>query len=183
MLPLEIAAQAVSIVAMAFNIFSYQNKRQRGVILFQLFGSGLFAVSFFILGAFVGGLLNLIGVVRAIVFMNKEKLRTHHPLWLIGFVTVYLLSYLLTFTVFGKEPTAAHLIVEFLPVVGMTATTISFQREKAATVRRYGLISSPSWLVYNVVSGSLGAILCEVFSLISILIGIWRLDIQKRKPE
>ena len=35
--PIEIIAQVVSIVAMAMNIISYQNKSQRAVITFQLF--------------------------------------------------------------------------------------------------------------------------------------------------
>ena len=172
----EIAAQLVGIVAMAFNILSYQQKTQKGVIGFQLFGSMLFAVNYFLLGATVGGILNLVGTVRAVVFLNREKTHAEHPAWLVGFTAVYLLSYLLTFTVFQKVPTVFNLIVEFLPVIGMTATTVSFRLKDAATIRRFGLISSPSWLVYNIVNFSIGAICCEVLSLGSILIGMLRLD-------
>ena len=99
--------------------------------------------------------------------------------WLLGFVAVYLTSYLLTFTVFGKEPTAINLIVEFLPVVGMTATTASFRLTDAGAIRRFGLISSPTWLIYNIANFSIGAICCEVLSLGSILIGIFRHDRKK----
>ena len=46
MTTIEIIAQVISILAMAFNILSYQRKTQRGIITFQLFGSSLFAISF-----------------------------------------------------------------------------------------------------------------------------------------
>jgi hypothetical protein len=128
------------------------------------------------LGAIVGSILNVVAAVRAVVFLNKDRLRANHPAWLAGFILVYLLSYVLTFTVFGKEATPVNLLVEFLPVIGMTATTISFRMSDAKAIRRFGLISSPSWLVYNIVSFSVGAIICEVLSLGSIFIGMFRLD-------
>lgn len=173
-------AQIVGLFAMAFNIFSYQQRTQKRAIAFQLGGSILFAINYLMLGAVVGGILNAVGIVRALVFLNKEKLNATKPAWLIGFTTVYLLSYLLTFTVFGKEATVFNLIVEFLPVIGMTATTISFRLSDAKAIRRFGLISSPSWLVYNIVSFSVGAIICEVLSLCSIFIGMFRLDRSKK---
>lgn len=172
-------AQIVGLFAMAFNIFSYQQRTQKRAIAFQLGGSTLFAVNYLMLGAVVGGILNAVGIVRALVFLNREKLKATKPAWLIGFTAVYLASYVLTFTVFGKEPTPFNLIVEFLPVIGMTATTISFRLSDAKAIRRFGLISSPSWLVYNIVSFSVGAIICEVLSLCSILIGMLRLDRNK----
>lgn len=172
-------AQIVGLFAMAFNIFSYQQRTQKRAIAFQLGGSILFAINYLMLGAVVGGILNAVGIVRALVFLNKEKLHADRPVWLAGFTAAYLLSYVLTFTVFGKEATAFNLIVEFLPVIGMTATTISFRLSDAKAIRRFGLISSPSWLVYNIVSFSLGAIICEVLSLGSIFIGMFRLDRKK----
>lgn len=172
----ELFGQAVSLFAMAFNIASYQQTTRERAICFQLCGGLLFSVSFFLLDAIVGSLLNLIAVIRAVVFLNREKLRADHPLWLAGFTVVYLLSYWLTFSVFGKETTMRNFLVEFLPVIGMVATTVSFRFSDAKAIRRFGLISSPCWLVYNIVNFSLGAIVCETLSLGSIVIGMLRLD-------
>ena len=174
-----VIAQTVGLIAMAFNIFSYQQKTRERAIAFQLCGGGLFAVNFLLLGATTGAILNVIAVIRAIVFLHREKFRANHPAWLIGFLAAYLASYLIAFTVLGKEATAANLIIESLPVIGMTATTLSFRLTDAKAIRRYGLISSPSWLIYNLCCFSVGAIICEVLSLFSILIGMFRLDRQK----
>ena len=176
MTPYEIATQIVGIFAMAFNIWSYQQKQQRFIIALQLVGSLLFTVHFFMLGAYMGGLLNAIGIIRAIVFLYKDKLKSEHFLWLVGFILVYILSYVLTFTLLGKAFNPKNAIVELLPVIGMTATTFAFRAKTAKTTRLLGFISSPAWLIYNIISLSIGAICCEVFSLISILVGLLRLD-------
>jgi len=172
----QIAAQTVGLFAMAFNIVSYQQKTRERAIGCQLCGGFLFAVNFFMLSAYVGSLLNLVAVVRAMIFLNKEKLKADRLPWLMGFTAVYVLSYLLTFFLFGTEPTPKNLIIELLPVIGMVATTISFRYSDAKTIRKYGLVSSPSWLVYNIANFSIGAIVCELLSLCSILIGMFRFD-------
>lgn len=173
---IEIIAQCIGIVAMLFNILSYQGKSQKSVITMQLFGASLFALNFLLLGATVGGLLNILGAVRAIVFLFKEKLKTDRLPWLIVFVLLYIAVYILNFTLFGKEVTLFNLIIEILPVIGMTALNIGYRLEKAADVRRLGMISSPAWLIYNITAGSWGAIICETLTLISIFIGILRHD-------
>ncbi len=174
----DLIAQAVGIVAMAFNILSFQQKTHKGVISFQLVGSVLFAVNFFMLDAAVGGILNLAGALRAIVFMNREKFRADHILWLLFFSALFCSSYILTFTVFGKELTLFNAIIELLPVAAMIATTISFRLQNARAIRCFGLFSSPSWLIYNTVNFAIGAIICEVLSLCSIVIGLIRYDLR-----
>lgn len=172
----QIIAQAIGIIAMVFNILSYQGKRQKTVIALQLFGAGLFAVNFLMLGAAVGGILNIIATVRAVVFLFKDKLKADRIYWLIAFVMSYITVYILNFTVFDKEISAYNLVIEILPVIGMIALTIGFRLKKAADVRKCGLISSPAWLIYNIAVGSWGAIICEILTLVSIFVGIFRYD-------
>ena len=174
--PIEIVAQAVGIVAMAFNILSYQCKKQSTVIALQLFGGALFSANYLLLGATIGGILNLIAVVRAVVFLFKDKLKTDRLIWFIPFLASYITVYILNFTLFGVAPTPFNFIIELLPVIGMTALNIGFRLKNASDVRICGLISSPAWLIYNIAAGSWGGILCEIFTLISIFIGMLRHD-------
>ena len=180
MKPIEIIAQAIGIVAMVFNILSYQGKKQKTVITLQLFGGLLFAVNFWMIGAKVGGILNVIAVIRALIFLFKDKLKANSVFWLIGFILSYIVVYILTFTTFGTELTPWTLIRELLPVIGMTALSVGFRLKDAANIRKYGLVSSPAWLIYNIAVGSWGAIICETLTLISIFVGMFRHD---KKPE
>lgn len=178
--PIEIIAQAIGIVAMVFNILSYQGKKQKTVITLQLFGGLLFAVNFWMIGAKVGGILNVIAVIRALIFLLKDKLKADSVFWLIGFILSYIVVYILTFTTFGTELTPWTLIRELLPVIGMTALSVGFRLKDAANIRKCGLVSSPAWLLYNIAVGSWGAIICETLTLISIFVGMFRHD---KKPE
>ena len=176
MTPIEIIGQAIGIVAMACNIISFQQKRQSYLIALQMMGGALFSISFFMLGATVGGILNIVAAMRAVIFLFERRLRATHPAWLCGFIALYVALYVLTFTVFGKEPTPTNLIIEVLPIVGMTASSIGYMLASSRAVRRLGLVSSPAWLTYNICYVSVGAIICEVISLGSIFIGMYRHD-------
>lgn len=176
----ELIAQAVGIVAMTFNILSFQQKTPKRVITFQLFGSILFALNYLLMGALVGMCMNIVGIMRAVVYANREKFRADRIAWLVLFTSLYVVSYILSFTVFGMEFTLRNAFVELLPVIGMTATTISFRLQDAATIRRFGFISSPCWLTYNVVNFAIGGAVCEIFSLCSIVIGLIRYDLKPR---
>lgn len=178
-----LAAQIISIVAMLINILSFQNKKANGVIAFQLCGGALFAVSFIMMGAYSGGILNAVAVIRAILFLNREKFKMEKPIWLAVFGVVYVLSYMATFTVFHKEPTVVNLIIEFLPVVGMMVSTLAFRHSDAGMIRRYSLGSSCSWLIYNIASLSIGAICCEAVSIVSIFVGMYRFDRKSNKQN
>ena len=142
----------------------------------QLFGGALFAANFLMLGATVGGILNILAVFRALLFLNKEKVKADSPIWLAVFISCFVAVYVLNFTLWGKEVTAFNLILEILPVIGMTALSVGFRMKNAAAIRKLGLISSPAWLIYNISVGSWGATICEILTLGSIFIGMFRHD-------
>ena len=179
----EIIAQIIGIFAAAMNILSYQCKAKNKIIFMQLFGSLLFTANYLMLGAVVGGLMNGLAVLRAIAFLYKDKWHLNEKALVGSFIAAFVASYVLAFTVFGVEPILKNFIIELLPVIGMCSVTVSFNMKNATAVRIIGItLNSPGWLVYNVCSGSIGAILCEGFSLASLAIGIIRHDI-KRKPK
>lgn len=174
--PTEIFAQIIGVIAMMFNIISYQGKNPKTVIALQLCGAMFFSINFLLLDAPVGGILNIIAAIRALVFFFRDKFKADKIYWLIGFIISYISVYILNFTVFGKEPTAFNLIIEILPVIGMLALNIGFLLKDSSKIRKCGLISSPAWLIYNIIAGSWGAIICELFTLISIFVGMFRHD-------
>lgn len=181
MKPIDIIAQIISIIAMAIALLSFQQKTQKRIVLMQFCSSSLFVIHFFMIGAITGCLLNAIGIVRAFIYSKKGQKWADHILWPVLFVVAFFGVYALNFTVLGLEPTLGNLLLELLPTLGMVATTVSFRMEKASRVRIFSLISAPLWLTYNAFNLSIGGILTEVFSLISILIGILRLDIRRKK--
>lgn len=171
-----IIAQAIGIIAMLFNIFSYQQKSAKRIIALQFFGASFFALNYLMLGAYIATMLNAVGVIRAVLFLKKDKTKVDRIGWVAVFGVAYVAAYVLNFTVLGKEPTARNLLVEVLPVIAMFATHLAYRYDSPKTLRRFCLISSVSWLIFNIVNFAIGAILCEVFSLVSIAIATVRQD-------
>ena len=180
---MEIIAQAFGIIGMIFNLLVFQQKTHKGVTACQFFAAIAFAVNYLLLGAFVGGILNAVGALRAAVFFYKEKTRANNVFWLVFFIVAFAVSYPLTFFAFGTEPTLKNLIIEALPVIAMVIITVSLRLGSAKAVRFMGLFSSPMWLTYNAFSGSIGAIASEILNLISIIVGIIRFDIKRNKDN
>lgn len=180
-----IIAQGFGILGMVANFLSFQQKKQRGAITFQFFAALLFAINFLMLEKYIGALLNVIGVIRAIVFVNRDKLRADHLAWLIFFVLAFGSAYPLVFTVFDKEKefNVLNAIIEILPVIAMILSTISFRMTRARDIRRFGLFSSPMWLTYNIFCFSIGAIISEILNLISIIIGIIKFDLKREQKN
>lgn len=172
---LLIIAQIIGVFGMVMNVVSYQAKTQKNILFIQFFGSLFFAINLFMLQAYTGALLNLVGVFRALIYANKEKIKNLKTVNFV-FYAIYILSYILTFALFGKEVSLYNLIVEILPVIAMIAATISFTKKTAASIRKFAFISSPAWLIYNCFNFAIGGILCELFVLTSVIIAIFRLD-------
>ena len=177
----EIIAQILGIFGMLMSVLSYQQKGKARILFFQLLGSALFVVNFFLLNAFSGAILNLVAIIRALIFIYEDKVHADHPAWTIGLTGVYILSYVSVFTLFGKEPTVKNLILEVLPVIAMTVTTIAFRHKEDKILRRVAFISSPLWLTYNFIFFSLGGIIGEALNLSSAVVGTIRFDRKKEE--
>lgn len=177
---LQIIGQAIGVLGAALNIISYQFKRQRTLILISLASQIVFCVSYIMLGAVTGGILNGIGVIRCIVYYNKDKFKSDKIWWLFGFIVLYVASYVLNFTVLGKTFDVKNAILEVLPVIGMIASNIGLMLKEAKDIRRFALISSPVWLIYNAINLAIAATVTEIIALVSVTIAIIRLDINRK---
>ena len=176
----DIIAQVLGIAGMTMNIFSYQGKQQRSVILMQLVGAAFFTANMFMLGAWSGFILNALGIARAIVYANKEKFQ-NLKFWNTLFFISYALSYIAVFTVFQKPVTVLNLLIEMLPTSAMAVSTVAFSRQNASDIRKFAWYVSPAWLVYDAINLSIGGTICETISLISIITATLRLDRKKAK--
>ncbi len=180
---MDIVAQILGLLAMTVAFLSFQQKTQKVIAVYQMVSAIFWTLHFLLLGAYTGCLLNVIGVARDAVFTQRDTKRwASHVGWFYGTVALCALVYLLTFTAFGTEPTLPRLILELLPVIGMAASTAALRRKEARHVRLLSLISSPLWLVYDFINGSIGGTVTEVVSILSIGIGMYRLD-RKKEPR
>jgi len=179
---MNILTQIIGIAAMIIAIISFQQKTQKRIVFLQFCSGGLFCLHFFLLDAKVGCMLNLIGVIRAVIFAQCEKHRwARSKIWILVFSVLSLMTYFASFIFFDKEFNVLNSLTELLPVIGMIATTLAYRERNAARVRRLAIISSPAWLCYNILCGSIGGAVTEGISILSILTAMYRLDRKKKQ--
>ncbi|MBQ7822447.1 MAG: YgjV family protein [Clostridia bacterium] len=158
----DIITQAVGIIGSIANILSFQCKRPKTLIAFQGFGGLMFALNFFMLGAFTGAVLNGINIIRSLVFAGTKSKNKLIPVLLTAIYGVA--------TVFTYDG-----ILSILVFLAQTAGTIIFYINNDKVIKLVSLaIVSPSWLVYNFATHSIGGIVCECFAITSIIIYIIR---------
>ena len=168
----DIGIQAIGFVAMFIGIFSYQAKTRTGILLLQMTASLFWMTQFFLLGAYTGAFLNVVGAVRNLIYSCKEKVRFFKSpavpaLIMAAFVTVGVLTY--------------DGIMSLLPVAAMLISSVSLYITEERKIRLLSFLVSPPWLVYDAYSGSIPGVIAEVFTICSIGIAIWRFDIRKTK--
>lgn len=171
---MDIFVQALGFLGMALVLISFQFRKQKTLIRIQLFDEIVFATHYLLLGATTGAILNIIGIGRAFVFSCRERPWAQKKGWVPLFCGAYFAVYVLMFTVFGMPATAQNLVLELLPVVGSFATTIGFRLDNI-TMRKLALVNGGTWIIYAVISSSIGGALTEGIGILSVLIGLWRL--------
>ncbi len=184
--------QIIGYVAMVITIASYQFKTQKTIVTLQFFSTFLFMIHFGLLHAYSGAILNGVCMVRAAIFSQRHKKWAAHQIWLWVFIFLSIATYFVaSFVLIPMSPpqylidiipssSRDYLVIELVPVIGNVITTFATRMKEAKLVRRYVLFSSPLWLIYNVICGSVGGVVAEIVAASSIVIGMLRLDIKRK---
>jgi hypothetical protein len=132
----------------------------------------LWTVHFFLLGAVTGASMNLIDGTKCFVFYRNKP--TSRNRWLLySFISVAVLATALTW----------QGIISLLPLSGSALGSIAYWQKKPKYIRRLGFLTSPPWLVYNVISGSYPGIAVEILIMGSNVVGQYRFDFKKSAPR
>lgn len=155
----RILAQILGVIAMIIAVLSFQKRENKRFFLWQATGAVLFAIHFFLLGAYVGSILNLICVVRGLLFAYAPK--KYRTCVLIGISLVLAAVVVLTYSGWPSLCVlAACLAGTFV---------MWLDRDKIIRYVQFFIVS-PGWLIYNIYYFSIGGILTESFNLVSVLI-------------
>lgn len=162
----DLIIQGIGIVGVACFIISYQIKSNKALYLMQTAGTGLFCIQFVLLGAWSGCFNLMMIIIRNIMLTKSAK---HEWLKWKGWVLVIIAicTVILVFTWAGP--------LSLLPFIAMVGSTIGYWTNNAQKIRLSNLVcASPAWLVYDVFVGSIGGVLNESITVISILISVYR---------
>lgn len=162
---MDVLGQVVSIVGMILTIASFQMKTRKQIILVQTAGSTFFLLSYLLLESWSAVYLNFVFVIRNIIFyFSKDKKWAQHKVWLVVLLIAVVVAGFIGFRSW----------MDLLPIIGSVFGTIAMYMKRENMLRLLKLGDSPCWLIYNCTVPSTGGIICEVFNIISIVVGLIR---------
>ena len=162
-------AQAIGLVALVVTCLSYQARTTRGIALRQAVGSLFWTTHLLLLGAWTGGLLNLLGLVRGSVYSQRgARAWASRPFWPWLFGALCVAAAVWSGLVQGEGPRL------LLSTAAQCLGCYALWTFRVRLARFLLVATSLLWLVYDALSGSIPGTLCEVFSQISLYIAIAR---------
>ena len=143
--------QGIGIVATVLSVTSFQMKTKRMILIMQILTGIVFAAHYFLMPegkGIAGGVVNVIAIVRNLVFFNRNKKFFRSRFWVVLFAVVMAASAIIS----RFEP------ISVLMAIAMVFNTLAVWAEKPIDTRKRILISSPFALVYNIAIKSSGMV-------------------------
>lgn len=168
-----IIAQIIGFIALLLLVIVFQKNNRKSMLRLMMVAALLYSVHFFILGALTGSALNLLNMFRSYVFASRDdKQWAKYNWWLYVFIGAIII---LGVTTWGGW-------YSILALTAVLVQTIAFWSTNTKFIRYISLLVPPCWFAYNYIVGSIPGMITEVMILSSLLVGIYRFDIQKQKP-
>lgn len=173
MTPLETVGQIIGFIGTTAFFISYQQKAQKRIIFYQIIGISMFVIHFFMLKAYTGAVLNVLGVIRAVVYYNADKKWAQSKLWFYGLLLTYMIA-----GIFIWEDWFS-----ILPIFAMILSTFAFITDNPLRFRILNFPCSPIWLIYNIHHHSISGSITECFTMTSMIIAFFRYYVIKSAPK
>ena len=161
----EFVIQLIGFIGVAFFIVSYQIKSNKALFLFQLIGSLVFCIQFFIMGALSGALSLVVNIIRNLLLVKVNEWKWVKSKWTLAAI-IAILAAITAYTWAGP--------MSLLPFISVAVTSIGYWTNNAQKIRLSQMIGSPTVLVYDLLIRSWGGVLNESIVIISIIVSIVR---------
>ena len=167
-------AQGLGLVALVVTCLSYQARTTRGIALQQAAASLFWTAHLLLLGAWTGGLMNLLGLLRGSVYSQRgARAWASRPSWPWLFGALCVAAAVWSGVVQGEGPRL------LLSATAQCLGCYALWTPRVRLARRLLVLVSLLWLVYDVLAGSIPGTACEIFSQVSLLVAIVR---ERREP-
>ena len=160
----QIIGQTVGILAVACFFISFQFNTKKGILVSQTAAVALFSLHYFLIGATAGMLLNIVSIIRNVIYYHRDKKYLSSKVIPFVIATVVTVLGLLSWQGWHTLLFTAGLVINNFFLAFGTPNGL----------RKSILVSSPMILIYNAAVFSVGGIINELFCIISSVIGMVR---------
>lgn len=160
-------AQLFGIIALLILIMSFQKNKKDTLLKYQIFSSLLFALQYLFLNAISGCLMNLMTVVRNLIY---KKFKDKIPIVYLIFIIICMIILSL---IFYKG------IISLFPTLAVILYSIALWQTNLTITRVTEVISCLLFIIYNVQVLAISGLLSTIIEMLSVIIAIYKFDIKK----
>ncbi len=165
--PYMLAAQIMGYIGLLCAIIGFQCKRHKPIMLWRIGNEFFFGVQFFMMHTWTGLMMNVIGTVRNIIFTSQvEKNRSTRPAQIV-FSVLFVVLGMLTYNGY----------ISILVIAAKVITTFAYGMKNTSLLRLLTLPTCICWMIYNIYCGIVPGVICEIFTITSILTAMIRIDV------
>ena len=161
---METIGHIIGFCALILIFISYQIHDKKKLILIQTISTTLVCIQYILIGAYSGFALNIVCIIRNIIFYNRDKKFFSSLFFPIFFACVIPLISLLSWDGYYS----------IFIVIGLMINTICLGICSAQNLRIASLLCCTLIIIYNVCAHSYSGIVNETVTIISSIIGIFR---------
>lgn len=164
-----IASQIIGLAAVGLYLLSYQLKRRKRIVWVTCISNALYVLQYILLGAFSGAVLDFLSAVSSFFAAKKNDAPfLRYRKWLAASNLLLIAAAGIISAVLQRDP------IELIPIAGALFQTGGLWFDNEQTIRKFGLMSAPFWLIYNFISQAYGASLGSVLAMISVITAMVR---------
>lgn len=166
----NLIAQSIGFIAMITAFISYQFNKHKNIMIMQLVTSALWTLHYLCLGVISGMALNIVNVLRNVVYSNKDKKWASYGFYPFLFCVINIVAISFTWTDYWC----------IFPLIASFFTTFGTWNNKTKVVRLTSIPVNVCWFTFNAVNGSWAGSINEAITFISVVVSIVRYDILKK---
>ena len=167
-----IVAQIFGALALTILIISLQKNSKTKLLLYQSISSLLYALQYLFLNAYTGCFMNLICMIRNMIFNQYPKKRP--PVyWLI--ITIVLMIFFSSLSYTG--------VISFLPMIAVILYSIALWHGNLTVIRTTETIPCSLYILYNIKVLAITGLIATIIELVGAILAVYKFDIKKKKEN
>ena len=168
---LFLIGQIFGVIAVILGFITYQIRTQKALLFVQTVTALVFVIHYLLIGAVSGMVLNIVAMIRNLVYSHRDLKLFSGKWWPIAFAVIMGITGML----FWQDWYSVFV------VAGLVINSVCMSFKDPQKIRKSILVSSPLVLIYDAFALSLGGIIYESAAIVSALVGILRFSGKKAK--
>ena len=168
---LFLIGQIFGVIAVILGFITYQIRTRKALLFVQTVTALVFVIHYLLIGAVSGMVLNIVAMIRNLVYSRRDLKLFSGKWWPIAFAVIMGITGML----FWQDWYSVFV------VAGLVINSVCMSFKDPQKIRKSILVSSPLVLIYDAFALSLGGIIYESAAIVSALVGILRFSKGKTK--